>query len=328
MAIPERDGSSTLSSHVSDTILRPFLQQDFDAADYLNANLPNLSLSSQGSRISSENNANLADLSSQTQTLLSQLNAQTSRLTAVLTQLTDDIIRSGSRLAYEVDVLRGEALNLSEVVNDGLRPEISLFMKLSVEDVTQDGIHADLEEENVSIPEPQYISQLRMLTKVRQRLDGVIKIFGEAMQWTLPPSEITSITSSFISVSAPESGPESQSREQKGKEFAEKLRAEIADVVLSADESREGLTVAEARIDALRDLALVWKGTAEEKSRIRFVEGLTKLAEERLQELERGGNRARPARKSMGSRDVRGQQTTKKEAGFLEHLHELQQSKS
>lgn len=328
MAIPEHAGSTTLSNHVSENILQPFLQQDFDAADYLNATLPNLSLGAPGSRNSSGNNVNLADLSSQTQTLLSQLNAQTSRLTAVLTQLTDDIIRSGSRLAYEVEVLRGEALNLSEVVNDGLRPEINLFMKLPVNDAAEDEIDAHLDENGGSVPEPQYISQLRMLTKVRQRLDGVIKIFGEAMQWTLPPSEVTTITSSFISVSAPESGPDSQSREQKGKEFAERLRTEIADVVLSADDSREGLKAAEARIDALRDLAQVWKGTAEEKARIRFVEGLAKLAEERRQDLERGGNRVRAPRKSLGSRDVHVQQTSKKVRGFLEHLHELQQEKS
>lgn len=97
------------------SILEPFLQPGpFDAADYLNATLnPKL---------------NLPELSSQTQNLLSQLNAQTSRLTAVLTQLTDDILRSGARLAYEVDLLRGEAIGLSEALNEGLQNDIALFV--------------------------------------------------------------------------------------------------------------------------------------------------------------------------------------------------------
>lgn len=97
------------------SILEPFLQPGaFDAADYLNSTLnPKL---------------NLSELSSQTQNLLSQLNAQTSRLTAILTQLTDDILRSGARLAYEVDLLRGEAIGLSEALNEGLQDDIALFV--------------------------------------------------------------------------------------------------------------------------------------------------------------------------------------------------------
>jgi hypothetical protein len=310
---------------VADLILKPFLDQEFDAAEYLNGTLPTLSIASQGSRTSSTNATNLADLSSQTQTLLSQLNAQASRLTTVLTQLTDDIIRSGSRLAYEVDVLRGEALGLSEVVNDGLKDEISLFAKLSIpEDEAADLSAEDKPKDEAATDEPQYISQLRMLTKVRQRLDSVIKIFGEAMQWMLPPSEV-SITSSFISVSAPDSGPDSQSREQKGKEFAERLRTEMADVVLGAEDPKAGLAAAQARIDALRDLTQVWKGTAEEKARIRFVEGLTKLAEERIKELERGNYRMTSPRKGGGVKDTKAARH-EQAGGFLENLHKLQQS--
>ena len=299
--------------------MQPFLQQEFDPADYLNSTLPTLSFGPQTSRSSSA--ANLADLSTQTQTLLSQLNAQASRLTTVLTQLTDDIIRSGSRLAYEVDVLRGEALSLSEAVDHGLRSEIGLFTNLPSAGEAEQDEHAGERNAESSVSEPQYISQLRMLTKVRQRLDSVIKVFGEAMQWTLPPSEV-SITSSFISVSAPELGSESQSREQKGKEFAERLRTEIADVVLRAEDSKAGFAAAQARLEALRDLAQVWKGTAEEKARIRFVENLTKLAEDRLRELERGNGRIASPRKQSST----SQRSDVKETGFLEHLYGLQQS--
>jgi hypothetical protein len=315
--------SFSVSTHVSDSSLQPFLAQNFDPAEYLNSTWPTLSIGSQNTT-SRTNHANLAELSSQTQTLLSQLNAQASRLTTVLTQLTDDIIRSGSRLAYEVDVLRGETLGLSEIVNDGLKKEIDLFTHASQIGAAEDH-PINQETQHYGLPmEPHYISQLRMLTKVRARLDSVIKIFGEAMQWTLPPSEV-SIASSFISVSAPEPGADSQSREQKGKEFVEKLRQEIADVVLSADDAKAGHADVQARLDALKDLAQVWKGTAEEKARIKFVENLTKLAEDRLREMERGdrfaSNRAASRRKSVGpNHGSRGE----KARGFLDNLQRLQ----
>ena len=90
MAIPQ--GAPSVTGHVSDKVLQPFLQPGFDAAQYLNATLPSLSIGSLPSRQPASGNvATLADLSSQAQTLLSQLNAQASRLTTVLTQLTDDI---------------------------------------------------------------------------------------------------------------------------------------------------------------------------------------------------------------------------------------------
>lgn len=320
MAVPEDTTRAAASSHVSEAVLQPFLAQQFEAADYLNATLPTLSIATAPSRNTSSNVANLSELSSQTQTLLSQLNAQASRLTTILTQLTDDIIRSGSRLAYEVDVLRGEALGLSEVVNDRLDDDISLFMKVPTAETETPGSEHEGAKDNSAIEEPQYVSQLRMLTKVRQRLDTVIKIFGEAMQWTIPPSEV-SIASSFISVSAPEPASDSQSREQKGKEFADSLRAEIAEVVLSASDAKDGLQAAQARIDALRDLAQVWKGTAEEKARIRFVENLVKVADERMRELERGNYRMSSPRKSNGSASRSGAASS----GFLKNLQNLQQ---
>ncbi|KIW03902.1 uncharacterized protein PV09_04745 [Verruconis gallopava] len=325
MTVSDADAPPKVSSHVSDPLLQPLLQPSFDPADYLNSTLPTLAIGSQGTagrNTSLAKTGSLADVSSHAQTLLSQLNAQISRLSTVLTQLTDDIIRSGSRLAYEVDLLRGESLNLSELVDDKLKTHIQLFTSTgSTDQATKD---AEEQTEPSDQSEPQYISQLRVLTKVRQRLDGVIKIFGEAMKWTLPPSDI-SIASSFITVSAPDPGSDSQSREQKGKEFAERLRTEIADLVLNAEDPKTGLAAAQARIDALRDLAQVWKGTAEEKARIRFVDNLTKLAEERLRELERGGrfatNKTSSPRKSTGS--TRAGSREDKEVGFLENLYRL-----
>src|SRR5436305_1715666 len=62
------------SAHVADEALAPFLQPTFDPADYLNATLPSLSLSSVSSRpLKSGNAVSLALLSTQTQDLVSQL---------------------------------------------------------------------------------------------------------------------------------------------------------------------------------------------------------------------------------------------------------------
>ena len=113
------------SSHVADPSLLPFIQPAFDPADHLNALLPSLAFPSSQSK---PNAVSLSELSIQTQSLLSQLNAQTTRLSTVLTQLTDDILRSGGRLAYEVEVLRGETVGLSEALTDGLRPDVEKFV--------------------------------------------------------------------------------------------------------------------------------------------------------------------------------------------------------
>jgi hypothetical protein len=331
MAIPSttRDTQPTppKSSHVSDPSLRPFLQPNFDPAEYLNNTLPVLSVSSQSSHgrsVTISPPVPLSELSSQTQALLSQLNAQASRLTTILTQLTDDILRCGGRLAYEVEVLRGEAIGLSETLNEGVKDDISLFKPLTVpgDSTAPDANDAETTIKNAPA-DPQYITQLRTFSHVRQRLDAVVKVFGEAMQWTLPPSEV-SITSSFISVSGPEPGSDSHSREEKGREFAERLRTEIADLIVTSESAEQGHKAASERIRALNDLAQVWKGTAEEKARVRFVEALAKLAEERLRELDReiSEGRYRTASPRKGPQGSRVGQTERGK-GFLDNLHRM-----
>lgn len=330
MAVSDTTTASK-SSHVSDPALAPFLAPSFDPAEYLNATLPALSLSSGASRpLKSGNAASLAELSSQTQDLLSQLNAHTTRLSAILTQLTDDILRSGARLAYEVEVLRGETLGLTDTLTDGLSKDVTKFLPGGIKiasDQQEDGVESPPEalEEGAKAAEtatdeqpdttPEYLTSLRTLTTVRSRLETVIKVFGEAMQWTLPPSEV-SLTSSLISVSGPEA---STSQEEKGKEFAAALRSEIADLVTGDPDA--GKEKAEARIDALRELAKVWKGTAEEKARGKFVEGLAKLAEDKLREVEK--EKERGAKRPGRSGSVRQQQPAaqqQRSGGFLENL--------
>ncbi len=110
------------SPHVADPFLQDFLDPSFDPAEYLNSTLPSLQTGRGSSGVP------LADLSTQAQTTLSQLNAHTTRLTNTLTQLTDDILRSGSRLAYEVELLRGETLSLAEALTEGLQGDIVKFV--------------------------------------------------------------------------------------------------------------------------------------------------------------------------------------------------------
>lgn len=299
--------------HVSDSSIQPFLQVDFDPAEYLNSTLPALSTSSTTAR--GNRAVPLADLSSQLQTLLSQLNAQTSRLSNALTQLTDEIIRSGSRLAYEVEVLRGETTGLTDTFENDLKKDIEVFSprdahanshaREALADETLNDGQADTANvtEDATSTEPDFLDRLRTLTTVRGRLDAVIKTFGSAMQWPLAPSEL-SLASSLISVSAPDAGDDSRSREQKGKEFAESLRSEV-NALLST--GAEGLEAASARVEELRTLAEVWKGTAEEKARLKLVDSLQKLVDNKEKAVGKtnGQNGRKPGVESARNYDLR-----------------------
>lgn len=286
MAVTSGSTVEPKSSHVADESLRPFLQQSFDPADYLNATLSTLHLPTHAAISKPQNAVSLADLSSQTQTLLSHLNAQASRLTNLLTQLTDEILRSGSRLAYEVEVLRGETTSLSETFNDTVKPDIDLFIPSGLstaaptakETPTDDAKPSQDGPAPPTAPEPEYIARLRTLTQVRQQLDTVIQTFNAAMQWPCPPLD------SLFSVS----DAQSQQQEAKAKEFADNLRSDVVGMISDAADPKEGYEEAMNRIQGLKDLLGVFKGTAEEKSRARFVEGLEKLAAEKLREVERG----------------------------------------
>ena len=297
------------SAHVSDPSLQPFRAAYFDPVDYLNDTLPPFSASSQAQ--TTPGSVSLQDLSTQTQTTLSQSSAHTARLSSILTQLTDEILRSGSRLAYEVEVLRGETLGLSEALTEGLKDDVALFVpegltrgEVAQESGATEGPQSEAGKplEHAKVADlPSYMTQLRTLSLVKDRLDTVIKVFGDAMDWTLPPSEI-SITSSFISVSAPEPGSESHSREEKGQETAKKLRDDIASLLVGHSNAEDGLEAAINRVEELRELAKVWKGTAEEKARMKFVESLIRIIEDRQRalehEAEQKGRRSSPQKSS------------------------------
>ena len=336
------------SQQAVDSSVQPFLHKDFDPVDYLNSTLPALSTTSTPSQSAQHARAvPLSELNAQLQTLLSQVNAQMTRWSNTLTQLTDEIIRSGGRLAYEVEVLRGDTTGLTDVLDNRLRKEIEL---LAPSHDALNGSHPEHEidtsspQEELPKPmsatnEPEYLDQLRTLTAVRSRLDAVIQLFGDAMAWPLAPSELSSsaAASSRLSISAPAPEAEARDREAKGKVYMENLRAEINDQIGSGDDLTS-LSAAAARLEDLRGLAEVWKGTVEEKARVKVVESLLKPVEERLRVVERTGHHSRatavvpPSSSAPRSVDLRyGDLSTSSQRaagegggyGFLQNLRNL-----
>ncbi|KAI1339908.1 hypothetical protein F5Y15DRAFT_58651 [Xylariaceae sp. FL0016] len=334
------------SQHVADPFLQSFLAPQFDPAEYLNASLPPLQTSSL--LRPPEGSLPLGDLSAHAQSHMSQLSAHTTRLTTTLTQLTDDILRSGSRLAYEVELLRGETLSLSETLSEGLHQDIAKFVPNGLPEQTE-GKPSSAAQRRASIMsppanleiapqehksnDPQYISQLQTLTLVRKRLDLVVKTFGDAMEFVFPPSEI-SVSSGFLSVSAPEPGSESHSTEEKGQQVLKKLREEISDLLTKSSDPVDGIEKAAQRIEELKELAVVWKGTAEEKGRAKFIDSLAKMVEDRhkevLKEMEQGGRRDGRADSDLSSRKIAANPDTSSSDnkslpgyGFMSHLQRL-----
>ena len=302
------EGSNTRSTFIFDQSLHSFLAEDFDPTEFLNAAIPPLYISVRPTQVKNDGTMALPELAAQTQTLLAQLNAQTTGMSNSLTQMTDEILRSGSRLAYEVDLLRAESLNLSETVAEHLTDDVKCFVPagLNIGQIIQGptttqstviqerrkssaGIHTQDDASKVDQKDPTippYLTQLRTLSLVKSRLEKVIEVFGDAMQWTLSPSEV-SLGSSFISVAAPEPGSDSHSQEERGQEVAKKLRAEVSLLLYSGEDEEAALERTVRRVKDISDLAQVWRGTVEERARMNFVTGLLRRVEERQRELER-----------------------------------------
>jgi hypothetical protein len=303
MAVTTSARATPKSSHVSDQVVQPFLQPDFDPATFLNSTLPSLSLSN--ARTTNGNAVPLPELSVQTQALLSQLNAQTTRLSNSLTQLTDEIIRSGGRLAYEVEVLRSETTGLTDSLDNGLKKDIDLLAP--AKQVSEEAAPTDT---TTTTPEPEYLQNLRTLSTLRARLDSVIQVFGAATAWPVAPSEVASGASSF---------------EAKAKEYTDNMRAEI-NTFLSSDDTA-GLEAASERVEELRSLAEVWKGTAEEKARMKIVESLVKTMEDKQKSMGRRADGRRQPERAVdmryGDLDGRGTGAGEGGYGFLQNLRNL-----
>lgn len=281
----QQPSASTIDTLTNENSIHQFSDSNFDAIAFLNDAIPPLDLLSSfrtdqvRSKVSSSQEA-----STQTQAFLSRVNAQNIRFSSTLSQLTDEILRSGGRLAYEVEILRGDANALRESLGDTLREDIQKFTSVSTSESKNSNMEGDQAKESSNGQDPEFVDQLRMLEQVKARLDSVINVFGEAMKWPIPPSEL-SLTSALISVSGPEPGSENDSLEERGKDFAKKARAEIVELLDNATDGA-GVEAAEETVESLRLLSTVWKGTAEERARTKFVDSLKKLIDDKKKQIE------------------------------------------
>lgn len=264
-------------------------QAQFDPVDYLNGAFPNFFLSTQRQSSKATRSAQMQTASSEVQTLLSKLNTHNVRSSSELTSLTDEILRSGNRLAYEVEILRGDINSFYDLLTDTLKGDIRHFVQ---DEVTLNGLEANSENAEVGQgptkqSDPVFITQLRMLGQVKSRLEAVVAIFGEAMKWSVPPSDLH-VASSLISVSAPELGVQN-TEDEKARESARMIRSEVQDLLDSGGGGITGLEAATRRVEQYKDLATIWKGTAEEKVRLRFVESLMRQLDDRKRLLDSKG---------------------------------------
>jgi hypothetical protein len=150
----------------------------------------------------------------------------------------------------------------------------------------------------------------------------VIQVFGAATAWPVAPSEVASGASSFISVSGPEATEEYRNREAKAIYYNDKVSSEIY-TLLSSDDTA-GLEAASERVEELRALTEVWKGTAEEKARTKIVDSLVKTMEDKEKAIGRKADGRRQPERTVdmryGDLDGRGAGAGEGGYGFLQNL--------
>lgn len=263
-----------------ESITRELLESNFDVVQFLNDALSLPNLSSQGAAAKLNRTSQLQATSTDVQGQISKLNAYNARTSTELTILTDEILRSGNRLTYEVEVLRSDANNLFDLLSETLREDISLFVSETTSTTADD--HNEIYAPN---NDPEFMQQLRLLGHVKGRLEEVIKVFGDALRWPIPPSDV-SMASTLISVSAPELGVTSTAEDDKARATIRAYREQILDLLNSEGEGFAGLEAAQHRVQQFQNLALIWRGTAEEKARNRVVEGFAKIVDDRRRALE------------------------------------------
>jgi len=285
--MPAQSSFETSDADPASSLHAKFSQPQFDPIDFLNDVLPpvNLSTQTQAQPQKTARSTQIQSASTESLALFSSLNTVNIRASADLTALTDEIIRSGNRLAYEVEVLRGDVNSLHELLTESLREDIEHFVQRELGDGTNvssvsEGQEATVAEAQQHNNEPDFMTQLRLLGKVKARLETVVATFGEAMKWPMPPSEL-SMASSLISVSSPELGIQNTEEDDKAREILRRIRAEIKELLDSEGGDLTGLEAASRKMGDYRQLALLWKGTGEEKARAKFVDSLAKMVEDR-----------------------------------------------
>lgn len=265
--LPPATAMTTTSNppSLSDPSLQPFTSSTFSPTTYLDSILPPLSPPAilTPTRRPDTSAATLASLSTQTTTLLSTLDVHTQHLLTHLQTLSDEILRLTPRLGYEIDVLRSDAEGLKEVVekaNDG-----------------ETGLRRVIEDE------PEGLKKLMMLSKVRERVEEVVKVFGEAMEWRVEGDD------------GGGEGSEGKDKKSQGKNPAEEVGFLIA-----AGE----LEKAKEKVERLRKLASVFQGTVEGPARVAVVEALERRVEVERRKVEASRRAATPVETKQEEKKV------------------------
>lgn len=311
--------TTNTSALLADPILAPFLASSFSTVNYLNTALPPLlppSIALPASKsdrvqqhLPPNHNPNAVPLSQihpKTTALLSTLDVHTHRLIGQLQNLTDEILRVTPRLSYEVEVLRGGVVSLGEDL-ERVGTKVTRFDPSHSAAPTTGGLE-------LKGHKPQVLKRLEMLCMVRTRLEEVIAIFGEAMSWPLPLATVEQNASTGVNAHAHANSPSSSSHLSPAPSpptFIKELNklsnaakapnktinpaAEISYLLAANLVSR-----ARERIEELRLLAGVFKGTIEGEARLELVDNLARQvaeAEGRFSAKEEGTVLPRNSRK-------------------------------
>ena len=300
--------TANTSALLADPILAPFLGPSFSTINYLNTTLPPLlppSIALPTSKsdrvqlppIHNPSAIPLSQIHPKTTTLLSTLDVHAHRLIGQLQTLTDEILRVTPRLSYEVEVLRGGVVSLGEDL-ERVGTKVARFDP-SHSAPTTGGLE-------VKGHKPEVLKRLEMLCMVRERLEEVIAIFGEAMSWPLPLTAVgqdPGIRANSPSPYSPAPSPPAFIKElNKMSNAATKASNKTINPAAEISYLLAANLVSQARdrIEELRLLAGVFKGTIEGDARLDLVDTLAKQvtqAEEKCSAKEEGIVQPRSRRK-------------------------------
>lgn len=196
----------------------------------------------------------------------------------------------------------GEAIE-KVVGPGGLPPSPSSPPSISPQDPAKS---AEVEERGAEAPhesntEPAALPRLRTLHTVRAQLQSVIQTFNIALAFPMPPSMLITTASSIVSITPPDADPDA---ERKGQVALAKLKGEVVDLLRAGDTGG-----ARRRVEELRGVCSVWKGTGEERARGRWVEGLEGLVEGKEGEEEEERERERRERKGGRKQGMKGEES-------------------
>ncbi|KAF3942332.1 hypothetical protein ABW19_dt0207579 [Dactylella cylindrospora] len=330
--------SSAASSLLSDPTLAPFLSESFSPITYLNNTLPPLSTTATSS--SSSPAVSLQALHNTSTTLLSSLDVHLSRLQTTLSTLTDEIIRATPRLSYEVEVLRSDVISLAETLSsvqtrqltEGLA-DISLDESQSPNEASEDKPPTAKTDES---SKPQVLKRLETLSLVRRHLEDVIKVFGEAMEWTLTDNQKTAIplptthTSSLGAYIPPSRSPSPAIMDGRKRSTqpgishtpasgSDKFTDEISYLLLN-----EEIDKATKKVEDLAKLCEVWKNTSEYNTRQQFVENLRwKVMEATKVEDDTGGETSKES--DRGVYTINLPEVSLPKDGYLNFINQFKQ---